>query len=160
MPETKLKKTQFIPFINTSSTSTASWARIAKSTIFDLAANPHSESVDYISTEVPVTEITGYEPSMEQELALYEGDPAYDFLFDMFYNLPTGSEAVVQVLMCFGGTDTLAWRNNATITLGSLNTVDGKLTFTINFGGEIERGTYAISDGAPTFTPASSSSGN
>ena len=40
----------------------------------------------------------------------------------------------------------------ATITSKVLNTVDGKITFSIKMGGDIEKGTYTILDGAPTFT--------
>ena len=42
----------------------------------------------------------------------------------------------------------------ATITLGELNTVDRVLSFTVGIGGDIQRGTYAMSSGKPTFTPA------
>ena len=62
---------------------------------------------------------------------------------------------MVKSLMCFGGQDKKAWQvDKTTITLGELNTVDGKISFTLGFGGDITRGTYAITDGAPTFTAA------
>lgn len=158
MPEsttmTKLKKTEFIPFIDVSGTGSNTWKRVDRSTIFSLNPNPQTETQDYISTEIPVEEVMYYNPEIEQEIAIYEGNPVYDFMFQMIYDLPVGDKCIIPVLMCYGGTGKKAWKCDATIVLGELNTVDGKLSFTINFGGDIQRGTYAITDGSPTFTPA------
>lgn len=156
----KLKKTDFIPFIDTSKTiNTATWVptykRIERSTIFSLNPNPQTQTMDYISYETPVDVIEKYQPELPQECALYEGDPAYDFVFEMFHSLPTGAEATVPVLICFGGAGKKAWQvKMATLQLGELNTVDGKISFTLKLGGDIEKGTYTISEGAPTFTAA------
>ena len=156
MAETKLKKTEFIPFLDVSGgTGTATWKRIDRSTIFALNPNPQTEERDYISYESPVTEIVSYKPELPQEIAIYEGNPIYDFIFGLFYDLPVGDSVMVKSLMCFGGTEKKAWQvDKTTITLGELNTVDGKISFTLGFGGDITRGTYAITDGAPTFTAA------
>ena len=155
--ETKLTKNNFIPFLDTTKgTTTAVWARIDKSTIFALNPNPQSETVDYICYESPVEEIDHYEPELPQEIALYEGNPMYDFIFDMFYDLPVGSEAKVPALLCFAGTGKKAWMvSDNVIQLGELNSVDGKLSFTLKLGGNITKGTYTITSGEPTFTPAS-----
>ena len=91
---------------------------------------------------------------MPQEIALYEGNEIYDFMFEELFNLPTGDSTKVPFLMCFGGTNKKAWRCMATITSKVLNTVDGKITFSIKMGGDIEKGTYSIASGVPTFTPS------
>lgn len=157
--ETKLTKDKFIPFLDTNKGSgTASYARIDKSTIFALNPNPQSESVDYICYASPVEEIDHYEPELPQEIALYEGNPMYDFIFGMFYDLPVGSAAKVPALLCFAGSDKKAWLvPENVIQLGELNTPDGKLSFTLKLGGNIQKGTYAINaeTGVPTFTAAS-----
>ena len=159
--ETKLTKNNFIPFLDiTKGTTTAVWARIDKSTIFSLNPNPQSESVDYICYESPVDEIDHYEPELPQEIALYEGNPMYDFMFQMFYDLPIGSEAKVPALLCFAGTGKKAWMvSDNVIQLGELNSVDGKLSFTLKLGGDISKGTYTITSGVPSFTPASGAQG-
>lgn len=159
MPEIKLRKHQYIPFINTGTVDSPVWARIDKSTIFSLNPNPQTTTQDYIAYETPVEEIETYQPELPQEIALYEGNPVYDFVFDKFFNLPVGSEAKVPVLLCFAGMDAQAWQiDDTTIVLGELNTVDGKLSFTLRFGGDIQRGTYTISDGKPTFTEVGAAS--
>ncbi len=156
MSLTKLKKTDFIPFLDTSDTpETPAWKRIDLSTIFSLNPNPQTQTLDYISYETPVEEIEKYQPELPQEIALYEGNPVYDFVFGKFYDLPVGTDTKVPLLVCFGGSEKKAWRiPQATLVLGELNTVDGKLSFTLRLSGDIERGTYTITAGSPTFTEA------
>ena len=158
--ETKLTKNNFIPFLDINKgAGTESWKRIDKSTIFAMNPNPQSESVDYICYESPVEEIDHYEPELPQEIALYEGNPMYDFIFQMFYDLPVGSEAKVPALVCFAGEGKKAWMiPDNVIQLGELNTVDGKLSFTLKFGGDIKKGTYTLTAGVPSFTEASAAS--
>lgn len=153
----KLKRNQFIPFLDTAKDKTFAsntWKRVDYSTIFELTMNEQEEDMDYICFENAVTEINGNKPELPQEIAIYEGNPIYDFMFNEFYNMPTGDDVKVPFLMCFGGTDKKAWRCVATLTSKVLNTVDGKITFSIKLGGDIEKGTYAIADGVPTFTTA------
>ena len=156
MPERRLSKTEFVPFLDVSDTpgsGSENWGRIDKSTIFNFAANPQSESLDYISTETPVEEVKNYTPELPMEIALYQGNKVYDFLLKKFYGLPIGDGVFVPFLMCFGGDEALAWKTKATLLLGGLDTVAGKLTFNLKIGGDIERGTHDIANGQPTFTP-------
>ena len=165
MAEIKITKNKVIPFIDVSKTAnTDSWApvwkRIDKSTVFDLAFNPQSESVDYISMASAVEEISSYQPELPQEIACYRGNPIYDFIEDTAIHLPVGDDTKVPVL--------LAWppetENAETVTgwqvpdnrllLGSYNSVEGKVTYTLKMGGDIVTGTISRAEsGAPTFTP-------
>ena len=155
----KLKKFQTIPFIDVGTDNSPQWARIGKSTIFDLAVNANIVTNDYIEDETPTDDVTYYKPTLPQELAAYKGDTAFDFLYEMFYNLPTGTGVQKDVLIVFAGnvaTESTpkfkAWKNKATIVLKDFNTVDEKILFDINFSGNIQKGTVAVSDGVPTFT--------
>ena len=154
----KLTRNIFIPFLDILKDSTfeaSSWKRIDYSTIFELTMNEQEEDMDYICYANAVTEINANKPELPQEMACYEGNPIYDFMYEQFYNMPTGSDVKVPFLMCFGGSGKKAWRCMATITSKVLNTVDGKITFSIKLGGDIEKGTYTIDDGVPTFAEAS-----
>lgn len=157
MSETKLTRDLFVPFLDTTQGSTQgtyNWAAIDKSTVFQLDANSNTEDVDYICYAATQTDLTAYKPSMDQEIAIYEGNPCYDFLFEMFYNLDI-SKATCPVLICFGGTGKKAWLyDEAQIVMNDLNTVDNKLEFTINFNGDQTLGTYVITAGVPVFTAA------
>lgn len=158
MPDvlTKLTKNMFIPFLDVAKDSTmkaCEWKAIDLSTIFSLAMNENTEEKDYICYKDPVTEVINNKPQLPQEIALYEGNPMYDFMFNEFFSMPIGAECKIPFLMCFGGTAKKAWRCLATITSKELSTVDNKLSFTIEMGGDIEKGTYTITGGVPTFTP-------
>ena len=152
---TKLTRDKFIPFLDTAKDltfATSTWKRIDYSTIFELTMGEQEEDMDYTCYANAVTEINSNKPELPQEIACYEGNPIYDFMFQQFYDMPVGADVKVPFLMCFGGTGKKAWRCVATITSKVLNTVDGKITFSIKMGGDIEKGTYTITEGAPTFT--------
>ena len=156
MAEVKLTKNMWIPFIDVSDGSgEPEWKRIDKSTIFDLQMNPEEESQDYISQEMPSTEIKNYAPSMDQEIATYKENPIYEFMQKKFYNCDL---AHGKSLICFppnGADEKLAWLiSDTTYSLTSINPVDGKLTWNMKFGGNITRGSYTVEAGVPTFTPA------
>lgn len=159
MALTDLKKHQYLIFLDTKKDlafSSNTWKRIDKSTVFELSVNEESESFDYIAYENPVEEVMKNSPEMSQEIKTEEGNPIYDFMFEELYNLPTGEACKVPFLLCFGGTGKKAWRGVATVIDKVLNTVDGKLTFTLKMGGNIEKGTYTVSDGTPTFVAGGS----
>lgn len=154
---TKLTRDEFIPYLDIAEDRTfasPTWARIDLSTTFELAINPVSEDIDYISKKNTETEVTGNAPELPQEIAIYEDNPMYDYLIAKMQDLPTGEDCKVPFLLCFGGSDMVAWRCTATLLFDTLNTVDGKLTFTIKFGSDVVKGTYTLSaQGVPTFTP-------
>ena len=89
-------------FIDTSETPSApDWARLRKSTVFDLAFNPEVETLDFIDQQFPSDVLKYYKPSMEQETQLEEGDELFDYMFALMNALPTGSSAVRPVLLVF-----------------------------------------------------------
>ena len=72
MAETKITKNQVIPFLDISGTingetHTPQWARIDRSTIFDLALNPNSQETDYISLEAPIEDVDKYKPNFRRK---------------------------------------------------------------------------------------------
>lgn len=164
MPENKLDlwtKDRNMIFIDVSEDGkTFDWARIGKSTVYDLALNPNVKTVDYIENAMPQDEVSNYQPELPNELATYGGDKAFDFMFDLYLNLPTGTALNRKVLLVYPrniGTDAapefVSWLTDATIVLNNYNPVDQKLTFTIKING-IELGTCTVADGQPSFSKA------
>lgn len=157
---TRLKKHKTIPFLNTGTMDAPVWARIGRSTVFDLVLNAVTEENDFIQDEMATTDITSYKPSLAQELQANKGDAAFDYLYDMFYELPTGENVKKNLLIVFdgnSGTDDApvfkAWNTQATLTLDHFDSVAEKIYF--NFAiNSIERGTATVADGTPTFTKA------
>lgn len=158
MSLTRLKKHKFIPYINVSTTSTPSWARIGKSTIFDLTLNANIVTSDFIEDEMPTDDVTYYKPTLPQELQTNAGDASFDFIYGMFKSLPTGEDIKKDVLLVFAGASSPfdAWLTNSSVILKDLNSVDEKILFDLNIN-SIKQGTVVIDadTGVPTFTPAS-----
>lgn len=146
--------------MNIGELKTATWGRIGKSTIFDLVLNAQTEENDFIENEMATTDITSYKPELAQELQSNKGDEVFDYLYDMFYNLPTGEDVKKNLLIVFDGnqgTDEApvfrAWNTMATLTLDHFDTVAEKIYFKFSIY-SIERGTVTVADGKPTFTEA------
>ncbi len=158
----RLTKNQTIPFVNIAKGGEeADYARIGKSTIFDLVLNANVVSANYIEDEMPTDSVNFYKPTLAQELATIKGDKAFDYFYEMLYELPLGEELVHDVLLVFAGNKSAsdaapsfnAWLVPATVVLKNLNTVDEKILFDLNFSGNITKGTATVSGGVPTFTP-------
>lgn len=154
----RLKKFKTIPFLNISATASENWARIGKSTIFDLVLNAQTEDNDFIEDEMTTTDVMYYKPELSQELQANKGDPAFDYLYDMFFSLPTGEEVKKNLLIVFAGnigTEAAAkfnaWNTTATLILDHFDSVAEKIYFKFSII-KITRGTCTVTDGKPTFT--------
>ena len=157
------KKFQTLLFVDitkiTGTGSTPDWARIGKSTIFDLTMNPQMDDFDFIEDENPTSLLRNYQPSMSQELWTLEGDKAFDAMYEYMYDQPTGDDAILPVLIVFPKSRTTentfdAWQLTATVTTTNFNTVDEKILFDMNFNGTITKGTATVTGGVPSFTAA------
>jgi len=141
--------------LNISTTETAQWARIGKSTIFDLTLNAVTEENDFIEDEMATTEVMSYKPSLDQELQCNKGDQAFDYLYAMFKALPTGENVKKNLLIVFAGaTDEAgtkfdAWDTTATLTLDHFDSVAEKIYFSFAIS-KIDRKTVTVSNGVPT----------
>lgn len=157
MALTRLKKHKFIPYINTGTHDAPAWARIGKSTIFDLTLNANIVTSDFIEDEMPTDDVTYYKPTLPQELQTNAGDASFDYIYEMFKALPTGEDIKKEILICFAGATSPvdAWLTNSSVILKDLNSVDEKILFDININ-KIENGTVTFNGetGAPTFTAA------
>lgn len=136
--------------------------RICKSQELSIAMNAETEDYDFICREMPETVLKYYKPSISQNLVMFKGDAIFEELFDMFYNLATDDDAKrdVMIVFMFDGDNKAgykAWDIPASsIVFDEMACTDNTLNFNINFGGTINTGTAIITDGHPTFTPASS----
>lgn len=152
---TRLKKHKFIPYINTGTHDTPVWARIGKSTIFDLTLNANIVTSDFIEDEMPTDDVTYYKPTLPQELQTNAGDASFDYIYNMFKARPTGEDIKKEVLICFAGATSPvdAWLTNSSVILKDLNSVDEKILFDLNIN-KITDGTVTFNEetGAPTFT--------
>jgi len=146
------------------------FSRIKKSTTLTLSMNPAEQEYDYIADESPTTELEDYKPSIDQDLAMYTGEPDYEMLWPYFYEMKTGSDAHTQCMIVFmhrpvdaSGEDiTLddttstvagyrAWLTDSVVSIQDLNAVDKKLNFKVIFGGGVKKGFATMVNDVPTF---------
>lgn len=146
-----------------------SYTRIKKSTTLTLSMNPVENEYDYIADESPTTELEDYKPSIDQDLAMYAGEPDYEMLWPYFFEMKTGDEAHKKCLVVFmhrpvdangkdinvGATTDVAgyraWLTDSVISMQDMNATDKKLNFKIIFGGGVTKGIATMQDGNPTF---------
>lgn len=135
------------------------WARLRKSTVFDLAFNAETETFDFIDQQVPTEFIKGYKPSMSQETAMMDSDPLFNYMFELMQSLPTGEDAIRKCMVVFPKEKTtghyVAWNCECVITFSNYNAVDRKISFNIGFSGDMDKGTATVSEdgNTPTFIP-------
>lgn len=159
--EIKIGKHMCKIFINTGTKEEKKWSQVDKSTVLNIAMNPETETQDWISMELPVEEVKQYKPTLDEEIATIRNNPIYEFMFDRFYNCKVGD---VESLICFPprgpeGVQSAWMVENTALILNNADYVEGKLHWTMNFGGNIGRGTYTIdgTTGAPSYVPPAQS---
>lgn len=154
----RLKRHKTIPFLNISESESEKWARIGKSTVFDLVLNAQTEDNDFIENEMTTTDVKSYKPELAQELQCNKGDAAFDYLYKMFYDLPTGEGVKKNLLIVFAGNigtenapEFKAWNTIATLILDHFDSVAEKIYFKFSII-SIDRGTCTVGDGVPAFS--------
>ena len=161
-----VKKTHIVPFINTGDVS-EEWTQFKKSTAFTLNMNPQTVTRDFISEELPHTELDHYQPSLAQSLTMFKGEPDYQTVFDMLYDRATGEKAHRDILIVFyketatytpgepeaeATTVYKAWKIDSLLQLSALDSVAGTIDFDLNFN-TIKNGAVDMKTGKPKFIP-------
>lgn len=160
------KKYKNFLFINTGTKDDRKWARETKATDFAIAFNPQTETYDYIADELKTSETTGFEPSLEQTLYAYIGEPVYDFLMPKARKFSRGGDATGEVLIVYQETndkgENLADLFDVSFEWGTNDMVAGTLAYTIHLNETPTFGTATISEDLdedgnkiwiPVFTP-------
>lgn len=159
-----LTRNLFVPYVDrrkiTKATGTGyDWVRIDKSTIFDLAFNPQEETSGYIDMANDTTYVKSYQAELPQEIILDSENPLFKIMFPFCMDMPTGGDAEVPVLLRMpdveSGASTLGYLwEKAIVSPTDLNTVDGKLMFSLKLNGDAVKGTVTDGETGPEFTPA------
>lgn len=136
---------------------TQNLVRVGRSGIAKLEFNAQTTDNDWIMNRNKQTDLDAYQPKMDQELACYEGDDAYDFLFGVAEQCDV-SKANIPVVLCFFGSAKKAWQvKEAQIVFKDIDLAAGKIEFTLNLNGTIDHGTWSKTGDVFTFTAASQS---
>ena len=152
-----LTRNLFVPYVDANTMKRAigetvegegyAWTQIDKSSIFALAFNPQEETLGYIDEANDTTYVKSYQPELPQEIILDNTNPLFAVMYPFCMALLRTPDMTTG-----DATEGTLWKK-AIVSPTDLNTVDGKLTFTLKLNGGFERGTVAVTDGAVTFTP-------
>lgn len=119
--------------------------------------NAQTEENEFIEEDMATTDVMSYKPQLDQELQCNKGDPAFDYLYELFYTLPTGEDVKKNVLIVFDGNigdaetpKFKAWNTISTLTIDHFDSVAEKIYFSFSIN-HIDRGTVTIAAGVPTF---------
>lgn len=167
----KLSRDMFEPYVDLNKGAGAAegqyrWARVRKSTVFELSANAQEETFGFIDTKNDTTEVTSYQPQLPLESVPESTDEVYAFMQDYLFDFPLGSDTQVPFLLKFpiikkgpdghstGEVDTekrraIIW-DEAVVSNLALNTVDQKATWTEMLNGTPKYGTMPLTTGSAT----------
>lgn len=158
----KLTRDKFVILIDTTfgaEPGTYELTRVDKSTIFELSFNPNEETFSYIDSPNDTTEVTGYSLELPQEIILDNKNALYSKLLPKIREAVRTGEpikapscAVYPDISTGEATDADMF-DEATISPQSLNSVDGKLSFTIKLNGTPKKGTVDYAMNKWTFNP-------
>lgn len=157
----KLTRDLFIPLLDRNKLTKSAvegfdWVRVDKSTIFALGFNPQEETFGYIDSANDSTEVTSYQPELPQEIVLDSANPLFVAMFEFAMSMPLGSSAEVPCLLAMpdpaapSKTKGYLWEH-AMVSVSELNSVDGKLTFSIKLNGAKANGEVKVAEGVYTF---------
>lgn len=139
----------------------SAYVRIKKSTELEISIEANTEEEDYIADERPTNSLNNYAITLSQDLTMYKGEPDFEYFYEKAYNaVPKNEEVKTKALIVFmfDGDATAgykAWETDANILFTSINGVDSKINFDIEFG-NMRIGTAKMAEGVPTFTEAES----
>lgn len=159
MGQKKTKKNQVAIYVsNKGIDALDGFLRVAKSTANTITMNGETETFDYIDAEKPSTELKQYSPSMDHDIAMYKGNPDYEWAFEKFYYGDVGDKAKGTVLVVFmdhpeSAGVYKAFVSEATFTVTSMDAVTGVINMSIAFNGDPVFGVVSGS-GTPSFSPA------
>ena len=167
MPEatlTKIKRSEFAAFLNTSPSSTATYARMGKGiTGQTVAYNPTVNTEQYINEDSATSSVDAYAPSINTPQTCYKGDAVFDFVDGLRKSRAIGSAAETDVVLVYiydsttgsGATSYAAEKCKCCISIEEFGGDAGNplsITYTVNLNGDPIIGTATISEGTIAFT--------
>lgn len=162
-----VKRSEIVGFINvtpdTAGEGTYDWKIFGNGvTTASYAYNPQSTTETWIINDNATTTLDSYQFAIDGEQTCLYGDPVFDFVDNLRYNLSVGGSAETQVLLVdkYSVTEDTKFRAqvfNVTIAINEFGGDGGatpKITYTISANGDPKKGTVTILDGVPTFKEA------
>ena len=161
---TLVKRKEVMLYYNTTpGQETKNWKLYGQKTVScSYEYNPSSTSETYITDDNATTILEAYAVSIPGDMKCYYGDPVFDYINDLRYNLSVGSDAESEVLLVDkyikAGSGTNAFQAQTFKSTTMINNYGGdggqvaNITFTTSLNGDPTNGTVTFAGDTPTFT--------
>jgi len=152
-----MRHLQAIFIDSTPTADSPTWAQVGYATSFTISMNPQTTTEQYIKDASATTTTDSYQVSSSVPLTANVGDPAFDYVYDMFWKRKIGSDCDTHALIVdiVGDAPYKAQYSDATISIQDFGGDAGTqmvLNFDLAFNGDPTLGTATITDGVPVFT--------
>ena len=162
----KIGRDKVLTYINTTPSTTATYGLLGMGvTTGQIAMNANTTTEQFIHQTTAYNSIDTYAPSFGVTQTAYKGDAVYDYIFGLYINRATQSDAETDILNIYlaetSNNAYLAEKQKVAIEISNYGGDAGNpvaIEYTIHFNGNHEKGTATITDGVPTFTADSTAS--
>lgn len=158
----KIGRDKIATYINTTPSATATYALLGLGvTTGQIAMNGNVTTEQYIHQTTSYNSVDSYAPTFDVTQTAFKGDPVYDYVFDLYMNRATQSDAETEILNIYlaeAGTEVgtyIAEKQNVCIEISNYGGDAGNpvvIEYVVHFNGNHEKGTALITNGVPTFT--------
>ena len=151
----KNKRSQYMKFVDTTPSSTATWKVIGIGvTEANMEYNPQVDTEQWIIEDTARSDHTGNQKQIAITQKCYKGDPEFEFINNGRDKLNYVSH-ILEIDTWNGTSGSYpAKKSDCLITVTSYS--GEEIEYTIYVNGDPTEGTCSISDGVPTFTPSTS----
>lgn len=163
----KIGRDKVLTFLNTTpKTLSATYGLLGMGvTTGQIAMNANTTSEQYIHQTTAYNSIDSYAPTFAVTQTAYKGDAVYDYVFGLYINRATQSDAETSILNVYlaepSNSGYLAEEQKVAIEITNYGGDAGNpvsIEYSIHFNGNHTKGTATITDGVPTFTADSTAS--
>lgn len=164
----QVKRSEIVGFIDVekaTSIASAEWKKFGNGvTTATYSYNPSSESETWIVEDNARTVLNSYALSIDGEQTCLYGDPVYDFINGLRYDMAVGDDAITNLLLVdkydyTGAGNARQFKAQVFSCVIQIESYGGdggakpSISYTIGVNGDATNGTVTITDGVPTFTP-------
>ena len=153
MAKTKIKRSQFAVFLNTTpGGEAATWALVGDGvTEMSIAYNPQTSEVTYINqSSAGATDVESYRPTIETPMTALAGDEVFEYVDGLRVARSVLSDCVTECLLVYLYKDAVsgaypAEKNTCAVQIDEFGGAGGestKLNFTLNLQGDAVQGTF------------------
>ena len=153
----KVKRSQFLTFLDTTPSSTATWKVLGVGiTEYGIAFNPQVDTEKWIIEDNARTDHSSNQKQGSVTQKCYKGDPVFEFINAGRDKLNYKSHVLDIDRWNGTGSSYPAKMNDVIITVTNYMGENAEIEYDIYYDGDAVEGTVTIADGVPTFTPTTS----